>query len=163
MDRTSTPSFPAVSRHRGFTLIELVVVVAIVGVLAGIALPSFLEQMRKSRRSEATTEIFRVAQAQERWRASNPSYTQNLGPTGLAVTGGANATSYTVPSGYYTLSVTAANATSYTIQAAAAGGMSSDDRCDFIRMALTGGTVTYSSVNSSNVVNSAASNPCWNR
>jgi type IV pilus assembly protein PilE len=57
----TTPS----RRHGGFTLIELMITVAIVAILAAVAYPSFMEQVRKSRRSDAITALNAVAQAQE--------------------------------------------------------------------------------------------------
>ncbi len=52
--------------HRGFTLIELMITVAVVGILAGIAYPSYLDQVRKSTRTEATTAALECAGIQER-------------------------------------------------------------------------------------------------
>ena len=53
MDRHETPGVPGMRHDKGFTLIELVVTIAIIGILMAIAVPAFTEQMRKSRRAEA--------------------------------------------------------------------------------------------------------------
>lgn len=55
---------------RGFTLIELVIVVAIVAILAAIALPSFAAQLRKSRRTDAISTMGDVVLNEERWRTN---------------------------------------------------------------------------------------------
>lgn len=65
------------SRHAGFTLIELMVVIAVIGILAAIAIPAYSDQVRKSRRADALQRIQQIALAQERFRAENPGYTAN--------------------------------------------------------------------------------------
>jgi type IV pilus assembly protein PilE len=161
----NTPRSTSGRRHRrrGFTLVELVVVLVIVSILAVIAIPSFIGQLRKSRRGEAVTEIYRVSQAQERFRASSPAYSNDFGTPGLRLFTAANQLSYTTADGYYTLSVTVANATRYVVVATAAGGMSGDTNCSTLRMDVDGGLITYESL-ASNVLNTPQANrTCWNR
>jgi type IV pilus assembly protein PilE len=62
----------------GFTLIELMAVVVIVAILAAIAYPAFMAQIRKSRRAEAVSMTALIQQAQERWRANQPTYATRL-------------------------------------------------------------------------------------
>lgn len=59
---------------RGFTLIELMIVVAIVAILAAVAMPAYTDYVRRARRSDAIEELLRLQQAQEKWRASNSNY-----------------------------------------------------------------------------------------
>lgn len=67
--------------NRGFTLLELMVVITVIGILAGIAYPSYIEQMQKSRRSDATTALLGLQQIQEKLRANCNVYAKNLNTT----------------------------------------------------------------------------------
>lgn len=62
------------NRARGFTLIELMIVVAVVAVLAAIAIPSYQDQVRKSRRGQAKADLVELAQRAERFHTVNNSY-----------------------------------------------------------------------------------------
>lgn len=108
---------------RGFTLIELMIVVIVVSILAAIAIPSYLEQSRKGRRADAVRAVGDLQLALERWRAENPSYAD--------CTACGSGTYPTVPtSPYYTIGITGANATSYTITATRkSGSAQAEDRC----------------------------------
>lgn len=69
-------------RTRGFTLIELMVVVAIVGILAAIAYPSYEEQMFKTRRSDAEVGLTQVSNEEQQYFANHNSYDLTLaGPS----------------------------------------------------------------------------------
>lgn len=63
------------NRPRGFTLIELVIVVAVVAVLAAIALPNYNEHLRKTRRAQVKTEMLEVTQRLERRFTTDRDYT----------------------------------------------------------------------------------------
>jgi type IV pilus assembly protein PilE len=62
----------------GFTLIELMAVVVIVAILATVAYPAYMTQVRKARRAEAVSMTALIQQAQERWRANQPTYATRL-------------------------------------------------------------------------------------
>jgi len=62
----------------GFTLIELLVVVLIIGILAAIAIPSFLSQRQKAQDAEAKTDARTGQTAQETWFTNENSYTSNV-------------------------------------------------------------------------------------
>ena len=97
----------------GFTLIELMIVIAIVGILAAVAYPAYTDSIRKARRVDAMNNLLRYQIAQEKYRASNPNYAASV--TDL----GAGASPVTSSEGYYSISIAAgADATSYLIQAA---------------------------------------------
>jgi type IV pilus assembly protein PilE len=103
----------------GFTLIELMAVLVVIALLAVIALPAFTDSVRRSRRADAITELNRIAQAQERWRASNTAYNTadvSSATTGLRLVAGTTvATTYTLASGLYTIAIgITASSTDYT-------------------------------------------------
>jgi type IV pilus assembly protein PilE len=123
------------AKQSGFTLIELVTTVAIIAILAAIALPSYENQMRKSRRSDAVRALGELQLRQERFRASNPSFGT------LANIGGMSDTSY------YTFAVTANSATGYTLTADPIGVQAADVACDPLTLTVAGNVVTKTPAN----------------
>ncbi|HTL15526.1 MAG TPA: type IV pilin protein [Thermomonas sp.] len=111
--------------QRGFTLIELMIVVVVIAVLAAIAIPNYLEQSRKGRRAEASRAIGEYQLALERWRAENPTY--GACPSGVTCSG----TRPSLPtSDFYTVSESGVSASGYTVTATpTAGGKQANDRC----------------------------------
>lgn len=87
----------------GFTLIELMIVVAVVAILAAIAYPSYLEQTRKSRRTDGKVKLMEVMHAQERSYTLNNTYTTDLSALGFPVGGGGVESD----EGYYTITAAA--------------------------------------------------------
>lgn len=120
-------------RKKGFTLVEVMIVVAIVAILATIAVPAFLDAVRKSRRSDAMNAIQRIHMAQELFRANNPDY------------GAAGTTTSGSPDGHYSLSLvipaSPANRTEYTIIADALNEQA-DDSCGDFTLAFNAGVIT---------------------
>lgn len=155
--------------NRGFTLIELMIAVVIVVVLAAVALPSFLDSLRKSRRAEAFAALSAVQQAQERWRSSNAAYSENLteapdatppDPRGLGL-------SATTTGGLYSVALTGTSATGYTVSAVAVAGKSqaADATCRTLAVRVTGAQITYAGCDSCSLAAAdfAATNVCWSR
>lgn len=75
----------AASRERGFSLIELMTVVGIIGLLLAIALPVYGEYRVRANRSAAQSFLLEVVSHQEQFANSNRSYTTDLGELGLVI------------------------------------------------------------------------------
>lgn len=102
--------------QRGFTLIELMIVVVVVAILGAIAVPSYLNHIRKTRRADAVDMFIQIQQAQERYRGNNAAYASNL--TTLSFASNTQATT----NGYYTMTITSSSSTGYVATATAVSG-----------------------------------------
>lgn len=149
-------SCPKTSRA-GFTLIELMIVVSVVGVLALIAYPAFQDAVRKSRRADAVAGLNQLQQLQERIRGQQPSYADSVasmpGAPGLS------------PERHYVLAVNAASAAGYrmTATASSTSPQYADTKCRGLRVEMAGGTITYSSLNAAGDLDTSNANRCWAR
>ena len=118
----------------GFTLIEVLVVVSIIGILSAIAFPSYTEYIRRGSRSQATAALLEAQQFMERYYAASNRYsTAADGNPALP------ARLQTLPAGEptrYTLSV-AATVNSYILTATPSGSMAAD-KCGSLTITNTG-------------------------
>jgi type IV pilus assembly protein PilE len=96
--------------QQGFTLVELLIAMAITAILAAIAIPSYSAYIQKSRRTEAKSALLDLASLEERYFSTNNTYTNQASNLGYSA---GTATPFAVGSGYY-------NITSITVTAAAA-------------------------------------------
>jgi len=98
--------------RRGVTLIELMNVVAILGILAAVAYPAYLQHATKARRIEAKTALLKVAMLQERYYLQNNRYTADMTNLGFGVP--ANAVT---SSGTYVVNVTTTGSNEFSANA----------------------------------------------
>lgn len=103
---------------RGFTLIELMIVVAIVGILAAIAYPSYVEYIQRSRRNECQGQMMNMASVLERRYSTNQTYTGAVPALSCPTDGGAAT---------YTFAATAITAQDFTITATPTTLQAGDD------------------------------------
>lgn len=102
----------------GFTLLELVITIAVIMVLATIAVGNYTEYLTRSKRSDAKVALTELANLQTKFFANNLSYTVNL-----------PSLPYPAASmeGHYVLSIPAADATDFTVRATATGTQAAND------------------------------------
>ncbi len=152
---TVAPPQPRMAARRasaGFTLIEMMIAVAVVGVLSSIAYPSFMGQVQKVRRTDAVVAAMQVQWAQERWRSNNMAY-------GSLAQISVNATS---AAGHYTLQVNGPSASGYEVLAIATGAQARDANCAFLKLGVQGANTVYASGPDASTGNAAAANrQCW--
>jgi type IV pilus assembly protein PilE len=127
-------------KHRaysGFTLIELSIVVLVVGILAAMALPSFLDQVRKARRADAMDALEKVQLEQAKFRANCPHYADGLANVASLATCAASNILWPYWDGgtetsaeqYYTIDLVSAATTTFSAKATATGKQASDTDC----------------------------------
>jgi type IV pilus assembly protein PilE len=130
----------------GFTLIELMITVAIVGILASIAYPSYQDSVMKSRRADVKGVLLGLANAMERRFTETNSYCDAGGAGGANSCGaGTNDTGtpsiYTIPpetAKFYTVTIISpTTASSYTLSAARTGAQA-NDKCGTLTLTHTG-------------------------
>ncbi|MBY4678234.1 type IV pilin protein [Marinobacterium arenosum] len=127
----------------GFSMIELMVVVAIVAIIGAVALPSYNSYIQQSRRADAMAALFSLQIAQEKYRANNTSYGASVAAIGVAATS---------PEGYYTVAVASSAANSF-VGTAAPTGSQAGDACGTFAVDNTG----------PNYTGSYAAADCWER
>ena len=121
-------------KMHGFTLIELMIVVAVIAIITAIAVPSYQRQVMRSKRSDALVALQQVAAAQERFYAINSRYSTNADP--FAATDDIDS-----PEALYTVAVDInAAGTTYTATASPADGGSqeADTHCASFTLTNTG-------------------------
>ncbi|WP_372748281.1 type IV pilin protein [Litorivivens sp.] len=140
-------------KSKGFTLIELMIVVAVIAVLAGVAVPAYQEQIAKAKRADAASALATGAQALERYYTTNGTYLNTDGnlaavfPTKAPDSGSAN----------YTIAATGTpTANSFTLRATRTGSMA-NDRCGNLQLSSVGTRTLHDNKTGTTVAD------CWRR
>ena len=143
-------------KANGFTLIELMVVVAVIGILAAIALPSFAEQVLKGHRADAVNGLGDLQLRQERWRAEHPAFASTAELGAMPVSDYYTFAAAT-PAGTCADGVTVCtNALCYALTADTTGSQTADDgKCATLVLASRCGQITRAST--------PAGGSCWNQ
>lgn len=132
------------SYQKGITLIELVIAITIIGILASIAYPSYIDSVRKARRADAKSAMLELANYMEQTYTEQGKYK----PTGFALPFSKSPTTGTA---YYDLSLTTHTDNTYTLQAKPISTTDqNNDQCGTLTLSHTGET-------------SGARSDCWSR
>jgi len=140
------------NRLAGVTLIELMVVLAVVAILGSLATTSYRRYMLRSNRTDAMTALLQIQVAQEKFFLQNNSYATTVaqaaapppGGLGVGITAGGVTTN-----GFYVVTFSNATATTYTATATATGAQVQDTTCPSF------------SINESGLRTPATSTRCW--
>jgi prepilin-type N-terminal cleavage/methylation domain len=132
---------------RAFTLIELMIVVAVVGILAAIAYPSYTEYVTRAKRADGKAALLAAQLAQEKWRANNTTYSDDLSEINISATS---------PDGYYAIAISGTpTGTTYTMTATPSGF--TDSRCGVFAINQNG------KATSSTQTTTAKLEECWGK
>ncbi len=126
-------------RASGFTLIELMITVTIIGIVAAIAYPSYNQHIQKTHRFEGKDLLAQAVMNQERFFSNNNSYTAIIGAGGLGYAGAPPESEH----GYYSIAIDAATvacpiATCYSMTITAIGVQAADGQCATLTQTSTG-------------------------
>jgi len=118
-------------KAKGFTLIELLIVTAIIGILAGVAYPSYVDFTMRSNRSEGQRELMRLANLQEQLYVDSRAYTADMTKLGLATS------PFITESGNYSIAGVS-DGESFTLTATAKLAQLKDSNCLTMTVTETG-------------------------
>ncbi|WP_341503067.1 type IV pilin protein [Gallaecimonas sp. GXIMD4217] len=135
-------------KQRGFTLMELMITVAIVGIIAAVAYPSYTAHLAKSRRAQAQAELVRLVNLQEQYYLDHRSYAGDLTKLGEA------ANPLSVAEGHFSISATASAGTMTLTAAAGSDQQKLDGDCAKLM-------ITHAGSKTSKNKSGGDSNGCW--
>ena len=137
----------------GFSLIETLVVLALLGILVAMAYPSFANSLAKARRMDGRVAVLELQLAQERWRSSHAQFGDHRALNSPAQSA----------AGHYRLRIVSADDRGFSIEANAQGAQSADTPCRVLRLTRLDGHTTLASGADAQAANPADLNRrCWN-
>jgi len=134
------------NQTRGMTLIELMIVIAVLGIVVALGYPSYRDQVIKARRADGMAYLLDIADREERHYSDTGAYTTTITELGY--------TDDLSPEGeHYKATITSADTSMlYTISVAPQGAQASDTKC---------GTYTLTSLGVKSVSGSSGLDRCW--
>lgn len=135
--------------QKGFTLIELMIVIAVIAIVAAIAIPAYSDYVTRSKRADGKTALLSMQLAQEKYRANNPQYASTAATLNFATTS---------PDNYYTLSVVAASTGGYLLEADPIEAEHKDPVCGSLRIDHNANKTATGTVSDANELAT-----CWQR
>ena len=121
-----------VKKFDGFTLVELLITVAIVAILASVAFPAYTDFVTRSNRTEAQRELLRIANLQEQFYIDSRGYTSDMKKLGLG------ADPFITENGYYSIDAALANGGFVLTATALEPQKSNDSNCLTLSVSETG-------------------------
>lgn len=117
-----------IKKNKGFSLVELMVVIAIVAILATVAVPLYSNYIQKNNRRDATSALMTASLAEDNFFIKNDRYSDNLSEVYRTTT----------DENLYTLSISNVTDDGYTLTATAIGSQQSDTECATISLEIDG-------------------------
>ena len=138
------------TRQKGFTLLEMVMVVAVLGILLGIAIPSYQNYVIRSNRTEGQALLSDAAARQERYYSQNPGvgYTKDVAKLGMS--------SANSPNNLYNLTIATPTSTTYTLTATPINSQTRDKTCGKLTLNQLGERGAAGKTGNNSTVND-----CW--
>mgnify|MGYP001817422466 CR=1 FL=1 len=143
-------------RAAGFTLIELMIAIAVVAIIMTVALPSYEGHTLRTKRSLAKAELLKIMARQEQFFLNNRVYSTTLAPLGFAdpyvIDADTNMVAAASTDRIYSISFASSSATAYQLQAVPQLRQAKDTSCGTLRITSTG---------VKSITGGGSTNSCW--
>ncbi len=141
-------------KAKGFTLVEMLIVVLILSILASIAYPAYIDSVRKGRRADAMVQLNDVAMRLQRCYTTNTTYNS---AAGVCLIKDSLAAGVKSDAGYYLVQATSVASTGFLLSATPVAGSSqvSDSKCKKFTLDQSGKRTAFNSSNAD------STDECW--